>query len=418
MIYLKKIMSKIKEPETIKNIGIITLLLYPIISIILKQIVSSGLIAQCITIFIISILTIPGLLIILKNNTKETVIMLLIYLGIIAINYIIHKSTFNNTINIIIKNFVTCYPIFMLTYAVKDKDIFFNALKKGGYVAVILTFVYCAIMNNDKMTLYENGLTIQLILIIFLQVILIYAFKYRKIIDVVFSVAGLVLISSLSSRTVISVIWIFVFFLFVVYYCKWFKKSKKLTLKVISILILVILAISMIIIMKNINSIASILFNYLNSKGLYIRFLRLLSEKQSIFNSSGRTEIVYPVMIKKIMENPIIGQGIGMDRVKIDGHIYYAHNIILELFISYGTIIGSVIIVVLIRLIIEAINTRYKLFVIALVNSGLLILMLTASYMSYRGFWLLLGFLISIYVNKEKDNICECVIEDKKNRRI
>ena len=231
----------------------------------------------------------------------------------------------------------------------------------------------------------------------------------------VFSVAGLVLISSLSSRTVISVIWIFVFFLFVVYYCKWFKKSKKLTLKVISILILVILAISMIIIMKNINSIASILFNYLNSKGLYIRFLRLLSEKQSIFNSSGRTEIVYPVMIKKIMENPIIGQGIGMDRVKIDGHIYYAHNIILELFISYGTIIGSVIIVVLIRLIIEAINTRYKLFVIALVNSGLLILMLTASYMSYRGFWLLLGFLISIYVNKEKDNI---VIEDKKNRRI
>ena len=55
MIYLKKIMSKIKEPETIKNIGIITLLLYPIISIILKQIVSSGLIAQFITIFIRSL---------------------------------------------------------------------------------------------------------------------------------------------------------------------------------------------------------------------------------------------------------------------------------------------------------------------------------------------------------------------------
>lgn len=395
-IYIRDKMLNVDKNELIKLISIITIILYPIIRLIFSEIINNQKIANYVTLLLIGILFLPGTINIIVKKTKKTLILSGIFIIAVLINYILHFQTIGQTINIVIKNFITCYIMFMIVVNIEQKEMLFKSLKVGGYFATVLTLIYIILMQDNKTLLFENGLALQLVLIIFLPINLTYAFTEKKTLNIIFTIIETLVICCFSSRTIIATTFALILLLTTIHYIKWLKSIQDGKKKRI-ILVLTLVLISLIFIMLiNIQGISTSIYNFLQDKGIYIRSLRLLSEGKYFSYSSGRTDTVYPEMMKKISDSPILGHGIGMDRI-IDGdNTYYAHNIVLEIYVSYGIIIGSAIILGIITIIAKALKSEYRLFVIDFMFSGLIIMMLTTSYTIYRGFWLMLGVLINI----------------------
>ena len=403
---LKKSITKknMDEHEQIKHISILLFLMYPVISIILNRLFVYKNIGNYSSLIIVGVFALAALTILFFKNIKSMILMLLCFWGIVLLNYIFHFSTINQTIKLVIKNFLSCYLMFMIIVSCEDLEKLLEDLKKGGYFVSILIIIYILLMKNNKSILMETGLTLQLVLIVFLPINLVFTFKNRKITDFIFSTIQICEICYFSSRTIILTTWILTITLFFVYYIKLFKESKSFDKKIASLICIIILIFLIIICIINIRVIAEKLYVFLIQRGIYVRTLRLISEGE-ISNSSGRMETVYPTMVKKILESPLIGHGIGMDRIiTTNNESLYAHNIILELFVSYGMLMGTAIIMTIIILTQNAFKSKFKSIIFGMLCSGIIILSLTSSYLLYRGFWLFLAILINIARQKEKFN--------------
>ena len=109
---------------------------------------------------------------------------------------------------------------------------------------------------------------------------------------------------------------------------------------------------------------------------------------------SGR-ENIYQLIIKAITDNPVLGIGIAGDRLLIGG---YAHNLLLEVLVDFGLIIGSILIVTLLLLIAKNLLTkdseRYNMIIIW-ISLGLVPLIVSGSYLTNTNFWILLGLMAS-----------------------
>lgn len=78
------------------------------------------------------------------------------------------------------------------------------------------------------------------------------------------------------------------------------------------------------------------IISFLDSIGLQSRTLDLLATGQ-IGNSSGRDNL-YDIAINTILDNPFIGVGLWGDRVLFNGG--YCHNILIEIFLNWGILVG------------------------------------------------------------------------------
>lgn len=378
--------------ETFQNISIITILLYPIILLLSNRIFNNSYIAYTIILY-----ALPGLLITLLKNYKKIIRMLGIYIIIIVLNYVLHLGSILDTIKILIKNLITCYTIFVLVYCIKNKERMFEALKISGYILTILIIIYIALFSQNITKLQGNGLTIQLIISIILPINMVLLFKKYDYINNIFTVMLLLLVTYFSSRTIIVAMWGTMFILMVIYYVKWFRKSEDKTRKILSICIICILFIIMILLLLNLTVLSTKLYQYLYSRGIYNRSLRLMSEGKYISYSSGRIDNIYPKILNKIKEKPILGYGLGMDRVILED-LMYSHNLFLEICLEFGVIIGVIIILLIAFLVFRTLKSRYYEYIIAIIPGHLLILFLTASFLNYRGFWIILAIIVEQYI--------------------
>ena len=93
-------------------------------------------------------------------------------------------------------------------------------------------------------------------------------------------------------------------------------------------------------------SISNYLFLEIEKIGIKSRTLFLLLEGK-ISSDSGRKDI-YNVIINKIYESPLIGSGLYADRTILGGTSgAYSHNLFLEVYLNFGIIIGSILLLYL-----------------------------------------------------------------------
>ena len=113
-----------------------------------------------------------------------------------------------------------------------------------------------------------------------------------------------------------------------------------------------------------------------------------------IANSTGR-DVISEKVIKAIWENPFLGYGLMGDRVITDT---YVHNIALELWCSYGIIIGTVLLAIIIAIPLKAliISKAKPIFNIVLLFTCMMLvkLMLSGSYPVEPYFYMMLGLSI------------------------
>jgi len=140
---------------------------------------------------------------------------------------------------------------------------------------------------------------------------------------------------------------------------------------------------------------ASLLWLYQRAQqfGLSVRiFDKILSGTQ--LASSGRDQIS-ETLFDAIQKSPILGNGICSDRV-VAGN--YAHNIAIELWMEFGVIIGTGILIAIVSILIHGyLSTREegeKGLIQSLIAASFLKLFLSSSYLNERLLFFLLGICV------------------------
>lgn len=124
-----------------------------------------------------------------------------------------------------------------------------------------------------------------------------------------------------------------------------------------------------------------------------------------ITDESGR-DVIRETLLMALKENPVIGYGICSDRV-IAGS--YAHNILLEMLVEYGVIIGTVLFIAVTAVIVfgflSAEDKEEKGLIFSLIFASFAKLFFSGSYLEERLLFLLLGMCVySIRRRKNSEN--------------
>lgn len=135
--------------------------------------------------------------------------------------------------------------------------------------------------------------------------------------------------------------------------------------------------------------------NKLDELGISSRTLILLLSGD-FDQDSGRSEI-FDLVINPLMKNPILGIGLWGDRYYIDG--FYCHNIILEVCLNFGIVLGSFLILYIFVFFLKTYfrsNAENKMVLLKYLIACVLPLMLSNSYLVAPNFGIFLGVLYSI----------------------
>lgn len=124
---------------------------------------------------------------------------------------------------------------------------------------------------------------------------------------------------------------------------------------------------------------------------------RLLSKFQDgVFFESNARDDIRLILINNLSESGFLGLGIAGDRTIIDT---YAHNLILELWVSFGWFIGTFLIICLFYLLLRAYRfgtAENKNYLILLISCSVLHLMLSSTYLNSYLLFVLIGYSISV----------------------
>lgn len=135
---------------------------------------------------------------------------------------------------------------------------------------------------------------------------------------------------------------------------------------------------------------------WLDGIGVQSRTLSLLLS-DNITYTSGR-DYIYDKVMEEFWNNPIVGMGLWGDRVILAG--IYCHNIILELYLNWGIVIGSILFIYFVYKLVHVYmlsdknrrNILVKYFMTMVIP-----LMASGSYLTSYNFGTFIGILVLIH---------------------
>ena len=133
-------------------------------------------------------------------------------------------------------------------------------------------------------------------------------------------------------------------------------------------------------------------FNLISAFGMSARIFEKVIEGTFLVDES-RMESYWKPLLEIIKNESFFGYGIGGDRVV--GGVIYAHNIVLELLISFGVVFGAIlfiwICIHIFRGFKHSADATSRNMVLVLVCSGFVPLFVSGTYLTATSFFLLLG---------------------------
>lgn len=132
---------------------------------------------------------------------------------------------------------------------------------------------------------------------------------------------------------------------------------------------------------------------------------RLLSKFQdgAFFESNARDDIRL-LLMARLSQSGFMGLGIAADRTIIDT---YAHNMVLELWVSFGWFIGTVLVLCLFYILFRAYRlgaSENRKYLILLTSCSVLHLMMSGTYLNSYLLFILIGY--SINIIRYKPQLC------------
>ena len=252
-------------------------------------------------------------------------------------------------------------------------------------VAIIIHFIVFGLQSEVANGAGENmGLAYRILPHFCL--IAMYALNEKKVWDIVLSMVGGILLVACGARGAL-----LCGILFLVFYGIFISspKSKWLLFPVIGGVVIFIYS--------NLSFCVKILGSVMNSMGYSTRILDAVLTGV-LFDDNGRSEIKQ-FMFDLALKKPWIGYGIAGDR-GWSSWMTYSHSIWLELFVSYGFIIGTMILIIISVLLISAFvysNKHEKAFLLVMIfGGGFFKLFLSSSYLLEFQFFMLMGYCLCL----------------------
>jgi O-antigen ligase len=350
-----------------------------------------------ISILIIGLLFLYALPVVLKRATTFASIVVSLLIIILAVTFLI----FPDNIPFLYKEGVLVYalfitlPCFIYAYCIKDMDKFYNYLEVYSTIVLVVSlFILVAmfvlsfgINNSYTMSLgYSAGLAS----IFYLHKIL----EKRQLKDILFFAIGFFLIISIGSRGPLLCLAVFILVYFLMNSLK-----QRITLGRLIGFTLTMLCLGLIIYTLG-NQTLLIKINHLLSEfNINSRTLILLIN-DNLGQSSGR-EGIYSFLIEKIKEQPLLGYGIGSDRMMLG---MYAHNLFLALFTFFGVIGGIlsslIIIVIILGAFITAKNKKTITVLLIFFSVYFVSSMVSGDILNNYGPWILIGMSLSVVTTR------------------
>lgn len=229
--------------------------------------------------------------------------------------------------------------------------------------------------------------------------LLYWAFEKPKTRTYITAIWGIILSISYGTRGPILVI---IVFLVIAAYYKIFNKKALLS----KIIFLVCSGIFVLLIMSSrlFIDFVSLLADLFGTLGLSSRIFRMIING-TVANDAGRNYLSTTI-INAIKERPLLGYGLMGDRVILGR---YVHNIILELWCDFGTIVGTALIGMLIWIYIKALYGQRSVssfyFLLSMVCMIFVKLLLSGSFVYDQYFYLIIGICISFSRRNSKQKM-------------
>lgn len=290
---------------------------------------------------------------------------------------------------------LTVLPLYLLGYSIRNYKTLLYYFEKSSHYMVFIAFSYYLILITSGQELHEDNMSFAYYLLPF-AIISFYSvmnsFSFMAFLRAVLSFITLVLTGTRGPLMCLAVS--------VVLYIFFYQTNKAKKFFWIAALI----AFAIFIFSNTFISFLEKTNDFLLNRNIDNRIINKFLE-EDLFNDSGRDSITQ-ILRNAVWEKPFLGYGIMGDRVLADT---YAHNIVYELMIDFGVVMGiglfAVVSAAVIRNVLSTgFSNEYRAFFVLLISCSFIKLFVSGSYIQEPNFFLLLGVM---FVNKYEKGINE-----------
>lgn len=278
-----------------------------------------------------------------------------------------------------------CIPISMYFFAIEDKHVFYNEAIQFSRVILIIGSLGFIKMNSEVE--YSMSLSYSLLIPLLIQINELA--KEFNITNFLFTIIPLSLFILFGARGPLINIFYFVLILLLR-----FKDTIQFK-KIIYFILALILSITLVV---NFNFILLHLSNFLNSHGIYSRTIYKIIYG-NFSDSSGRDQL-FKYYINLAKDRPILGWGLLGGWIRNTG----PHNTIIELLLSFGYIIGSILSVFVILAVLRPLwrkkadeNNLYEIYA----SANFTMLFVSGDFLSKYNFFILIFFFLKYALKKD-----------------
>lgn len=273
------------------------------------------------------------------------------------------------------------FSAFLISDDLQDPEIFVQTLERLSYVSIFLALLqYITALSKDTVPEYMTFSYNILMQTAFLLMLNVKKLKWHR---GVMGVIGTVLIVIAGCRGAL----VGLLLSTIIYYLFFIEKNSTKRK-----LVFVFAMLSCLILLAFWERFLRGLIELLEAMNIPSRTVALL-ETKNFFADSGRHDLQ-----SRALENlNILGHGLYGDRVLLSGS--YVHNILAELLVDYGMLLGAGIIIALVVVILNGLISAqgdFRLVICALLSVGVVKLLFSGSYLNQEpGFYLLLGLCLN-----------------------
>lgn len=296
-------------------------------------------------------------------------------------------------------------PLYLVGIAIsfyENREKLFFYLYILSSLTIILNFIYKVIFGTPMdavMSQYQGNMNLAYNLLPHCCLVAFYAAKKTNIFNVGLTVFSVIYISMLGTRGAAAILLVNIAWNIIMG-----KNSKRVLLKIFTLFG----AIAVFVLSPLCDSLIMWMYELTQKLGLSIRiFDKLLGGTQ--LGSSGR-DILTERLLASVNEHFLFGTGLCSDRMMVG---IYAHNILIELWVGFGVVVGSLILMILIYVLLrgylESNKSEEKGFIIVLIHSAFLKLFLSGSYMDDKMLFLLIGLCVGLIRRGKYNRLTELV---------
>lgn len=342
---------------------------------------------------------------ILKKITVDSIILIVLLTFLYLIMLIRYPQTVDMYTNLIVNTFFAFYW-FLLVRNIENYDYFIVVFHKVALIVFIATLVYVLLSGFSQI---DNSYSLAYGYIISIAPISFFNKLFNKfnVVTILKLASSIVLTLAMGARGPLLVITVYVLL-------KILKETSKMRIRGISYFIAIQLFLVTILI--NVENIVTYLSSILSKMGVSTRIISQLTGQrdQGITESFGR-QAIWEAAIDSIKESPLLGVGIGFDRILLSNVTWgnhtnsgykYPHNFFLEISMQFGIIVSILVslflIILTVKLIFSKDLEKYSEMGLIFFSIGFVPLFLSHSYLTKPEFFAFLAICLTAVCKNKK----------------